>query len=151
MLFGKFTARTTTALALAGMLGACATAPGGPTPTASAANRAAVIARADERGALLVRGDLDAAYAFLSEGSKAVISLDNFKRRMSVVMFTAYRVDDASCDAESCGDPDTGRRRQSPNSVLPTQLEDGTSPYKSDSSDDALNHPRESVQGHPGC
>jgi len=102
MLFGKFTARATTALALAGMLGACATAPGGPTPTASAANRAAVIARADARGALLVRGDLDAAYAFLSEGSKAVISLDNFKRRMSVVMFTAYRVDDASCDAESC-------------------------------------------------
>jgi len=102
MLFGKFTARATTALALAGMLGACATAPGGPTPTASAANRAAVIARADERGALLVRGDLDAAYAFLSEGSKAVISLDNFKRRMSVVPFTAYRIDDASCDADSC-------------------------------------------------
>jgi hypothetical protein len=46
--------------------------------------------------------DLDAAYAFLSEGSKAVITLDNFKRRMSMVPFTAYRIDDAACDAERC-------------------------------------------------
>jgi hypothetical protein len=102
MLFRKFAARGTAVLALAGMLGACATAPGGSTSAPSASNRAAVIARADARGALLVRGDLDAAYAYLSEGSKAVISLDNFKRRMSLVVFTAYRVDDATCDAESC-------------------------------------------------
>ena len=102
MLLGKFAARGTGVLALAGMLGACATTPGVSTPSVAVANRSAVIARADARGALLVRGDLDAAYAYLSEGSKAVISLDNFKRRMGVVTFTAYRVDDASCDAESC-------------------------------------------------
>jgi len=102
MLLGKFAARGTGVLALASMLGACATTPGVSTPAPAVANRSTVIARADARGALLVRGDLDAAYAYLSEGSKAVISLDNFKRRMGVVTFTAYRVDDASCDAESC-------------------------------------------------
>jgi hypothetical protein len=83
------------------MLGACATARR-TTPTVSAANRAAVIARGRRTrraaGARRPRRRL----RFLSEGSKAVISLDNFKRRMSVVTFTAYRVDDASCDAESC-------------------------------------------------
>jgi hypothetical protein len=70
--------------------------------TSTEEKRAAVLARDDARGAALVKGDLDAAYAFLSEGSKAVISLDNFKRRMSLVPFTAYRIDDASCDADTC-------------------------------------------------
>jgi len=84
------------------LLGACATM-GEVTPATSPdAKRVAVLKRADARGAALVRGDLEAAYAYLSEGSKAVISLDNFKRRMSLVPFTAYRIDDANCGAESC-------------------------------------------------
>jgi hypothetical protein len=100
--FVKFDGRRAAVLLLALGVGACAT-PGAVTPSTSPeAKRAAVLARADARGAALVKGDLDAAYAFLSEGSKAVISLDNFKRRMSVVPFTAYRIDDASCEAESC-------------------------------------------------
>lgn len=98
----KFDGRRAAVFLLALGLGACAT-PGAVTPSTSPeAKRAAVLSRADARGAALVKGDLDAAYAFLSEGSKAVISLDNFKRRMSVVPFTAYRIDDASCEAESC-------------------------------------------------
>jgi hypothetical protein len=89
-------------LALALIAGACGTM-GGVSPASSPeAKRTAVLARADARGAALVRGDLDAAYAFLSEGSKAVISQDNFKRRMSIVPFTAYRIDEASCEAETC-------------------------------------------------
>ena len=98
----KFDRRRTAIFVLALAVGACAT-PGAVTPSTSPeAKRAAVLARADARGAALVKGDLDAAYAFLSEGSKAVISLDNFKRRMSIVPFTAYRIDDAACEAESC-------------------------------------------------
>jgi hypothetical protein len=88
--------------ALAATLGACATTDGVSTSSSPEARRSAVLARADARGAALVRGDLDAAYAYLSEGSKAVITLDNFKRRMSVVPFTAYRIDSATCDADSC-------------------------------------------------
>ena len=102
MVFRKFAGRSAAFLALAALLGACATTPGPSAPTGPEARRTAVIARADARGAALVRGDLDAAYAFLSEGSKAVISLENFKRRMSVVPFTAYRIDNATCDADSC-------------------------------------------------
>lgn len=100
--FGKFDAGRAAVFLLALWLGACAT-PGTVTPSTSPeAKRAAVLARADARGAALVKGDLDAAYAFMSEGSKAVISLDNFKRRMSIVPFTAYRIDDAACDAGGC-------------------------------------------------
>jgi hypothetical protein len=88
-------------LVLAAVLGACATT-SVSTSSSADAKRAAVLARADARGAALVRGDLDAAYGFMSEGSKAVIPLDIFKRRMSVVPFTAYRIDSAACEAESC-------------------------------------------------
>ena len=105
MNFPKFGVRCATVAALALWLGACATSPSGQQVTAATsaeAKRAAVLARADARGLALVRRDLEAAYAFLSEGSKAVISLDNFKRRMSVVPFTAYRIDNATCEAESC-------------------------------------------------
>lgn len=87
-------------LALA--LGACASIGGVSESSSAEAKRAAVVERADGRGAALVRGDLDAAYEFLSEGSKAVISKDNFKRRMSVVPFTAYRVENASCEGPTC-------------------------------------------------
>jgi hypothetical protein len=97
----KFDARRAAVFGLALWLGACAT-PGTVTPTSAETRRAAVLSRADARGAALVKGDLEAAYAFLSEGSKAVITIDNFKRRMSIVPFTAYRIDDATCDADSC-------------------------------------------------
>jgi hypothetical protein len=101
MVFGTFTGRRAAVLALASLMGACATT-SVSTSSSPEARRAAVLARADARGAALVRGDLDGAYAFLSEGSKTVISLDNFKRRMSVVPFTAYRIDNATCDADNC-------------------------------------------------
>jgi len=99
--FGRFAGRPAALLAVAALLGACATT-SVSTSSSPEARRAAVLARADARGAALVKGDLDAAYAFLSEGSKAVITLDIFKRRMSVVPFTAYRIDDAACEAERC-------------------------------------------------
>ena len=50
----------------------------------------------------LVRGDLDAACEYLYVRSKAVISKDNFKQRMSMVPFRAYRIDKAGCEGETC-------------------------------------------------
>lgn len=106
MNFSTFGVRCAALAALALGLAGCATAPSGSQQvtkaTSAEAKRAAVLARADARGAALVKGDLEAAYAFLSEGSKAVITLDNFKRRMSIVPFTAYRIDNATCAEESC-------------------------------------------------
>ncbi|MEO8485281.1 MAG: hypothetical protein ABI585_02990 [Betaproteobacteria bacterium] len=99
--FLKFGVRATAAALLALLAAACA-APGGMPSSEGETARAAVLARADGRGAALVHGDMDAAYAFLTEGSKSVITLENFKRRMTMVPFTAYRIDDASCAAESC-------------------------------------------------
>jgi hypothetical protein len=101
MSFMQFGHRRSVVLALGMIMAACATSSISPS-TSPEAKRTAVLKRADARGAALVRGDLDAAYAFLSEGSKAVISQDNFKRRMSMVPFTAYRIDTAACEAESC-------------------------------------------------
>ena len=101
MSFEHFAVRAASA-ALALALGACATGQYVTASSSAESKRAAVLARADARGAALVKGDLDAAYAFLSEGSKAVITIDNFKRRMSLVPFTAYRIDEAACEAETC-------------------------------------------------
>jgi hypothetical protein len=101
MSFRQFAGWTAMAAATL-LLGACATGQYVTASSSAEAKRAAVLARADARGAALVKGDLDAAYAYLSSGSKAVITLDNFKRRMSVVPFTAYRVDEATCEAEAC-------------------------------------------------
>jgi len=89
-------------LLLALGLSACASIGGVSESSPPEAKRAALIERADGRGAALVRGDLDGAYQYLSEGSKAVISLDNFKRRMGLVPFTAYRIDDANCEGGNC-------------------------------------------------
>jgi hypothetical protein len=100
--FRKFAARSAALVVVAGALGGCATMFGVSPQSSNEAKRELVVQRADARGSALVRGDLDAAYEFLSEGSKAVISKDNFKRRMSIVPFTAYRIDKASCEGETC-------------------------------------------------
>lgn len=99
--FGKSGGRALLA-ALALGLSACATTGSITAESPEDAKKAQLIERADARGTALVRGDLDAAYEFLSEGSKAVISKDNFKKRMSVVPFRAYRIEDAGCEGATC-------------------------------------------------
>lgn len=89
------------ALALAAGLSGCGSMPLSAS-SAAETKQARVLEQADLRGAALVRGDLDAAYEFLSEGSKVVISKDEFKRRMSIVPFRAYRVYSATCEGASC-------------------------------------------------
>jgi hypothetical protein len=88
--------------ALALGLSACATIGSITAESPEEAKRAQLLERAEARGLALVRGDLDAAYEYLSEGSKALISKDNFKKRMSMVPFRAYRIDEAGCERETC-------------------------------------------------
>lgn len=83
-------------------LSACASVGSITAESAEDAKRAQVMERAEARGMALVRGDLDAAYEFLSEGSKLVISKDNFKQRMAVVPFRAYRIEEAGCEGATC-------------------------------------------------
>ena len=83
-------------------LSACATTGSITAESPEDAKRVQLVERAEARGMALVRGDLDAAYEYLSEGSKLVISKDNFKQRMSVVPFRAYRIDEAACEGATC-------------------------------------------------
>ena len=83
-------------------MSACATTGSITAQSPEEAKRAQLLERAEARGLALVRGDLDAAYEYLSVGSKAVISKDNFKQRMSMVPFRAYRIDEAGCEGETC-------------------------------------------------
>lgn len=92
----------TLAVALALGLSACATTGSITAQSPEEAKRAQLLERAEARGLALVRGDLDAAYEYLSVGSKAVISKDNFKQRMSMVPFRAYRIDEVGCEGETC-------------------------------------------------
>jgi hypothetical protein len=92
----------TLAVALALGLSACATTGSITVASSDEMKRAHALERADARGAALVRGDLDAAYEFLSEGSKILISKDNLRQRMSMVPFRAYQINEVSCEAETC-------------------------------------------------
>lgn len=100
--FRKFAGRSAAWVAVGASLIGCAGTFGVNEQSSAETKKELVIQRADARGAALVRGDLDGAYEFLSDASKAVISKDNFKRRMSMVPFTAYRIDKVSCEAALC-------------------------------------------------
>jgi hypothetical protein len=91
----------------AGALGVagCATAPSGGAPGkgAAEAERVAVVTkRAEERWALLIKGDLKAAYGYLSPASRAVITLERYETKTKTGNFREIKMDRVSCDAEMC-------------------------------------------------
>jgi hypothetical protein len=91
----------------AGVLGVagCATAPpGGASETGltEAARVATVTKRAEERWALLIKGDVKAAYAYLSPASRAVMSLERYEAKTRTGNFREIKLDRVSCEAETC-------------------------------------------------
>ena len=66
------------------------------------AKRDAVAARAEARWQALIKGDLDAAYQYLSPGSKATISLPVYKATHKVGMYRAAKVDSVTCEGAAC-------------------------------------------------
>jgi hypothetical protein len=91
----------------AGALGVagCATAPSGGAPQTGlteAARVAVVTKRAEERWALLIKGDIKAAYAYLSPASRAVTSLERYESRMRTGNFREIKLDRVSCEPETC-------------------------------------------------
>lgn len=66
------------------------------------AKREAVSARAEARWQELIKGDLDAAYQYLSPGSKASISLPVYKATHKVGMYRAAKVDKVDCEGAAC-------------------------------------------------
>ena len=86
-------------------LGACASPPQGggqaslETPEAK---QAAVAARAKARWEALVRDDVEAAYAYLSPGSRDAVSLDKFKANTRRGAYREGRVDKVACEGSAC-------------------------------------------------
>ncbi|MFO1316079.1 MAG: hypothetical protein U1F58_10775 [Burkholderiales bacterium] len=87
---------------------ACASAPEGGAPGVPAtlatpeAKQAAVAARAKARWDALVRDDMEAAYAFLSPGSRDTTSLEKFKANTRRGAYREGRVDRVTCDGDAC-------------------------------------------------
>ncbi len=97
-------AGTAVLLGAAAILAGCAGLPGGGLSASSPAaeKEAAVRERADARWKALLAGDLDAAYAFLSPGSREVTPLVLYKVKVKVGSFREAKVDSVQCEAESC-------------------------------------------------
>lgn len=61
-----------------------------------------VKARAQARWDALVRSDIEAAYAYLSPGTKSVMSLEQYTASIRKGFWKSVVVDEAVCEAESC-------------------------------------------------
>ena len=94
-------------------LASCATGPqsgsSAPAPAAPAASvttpeakQELVRTRATSRWDLLIKDDMDAAYAYLSPGSRQTISLEKFKKNFRRGAFRSARVDTITCDGDAC-------------------------------------------------
>ena len=68
----------------------------------AAAKQKVVAERAQARWQALIKGDLDAAYAYLSEGSKATTPLDVYKAKTRPGMWRQAQVEKVECEAEVC-------------------------------------------------
>jgi hypothetical protein len=66
------------------------------------AKREVVSARAEARWQDLIKGDLDAAYQYLSPGSKATISLAAYKATHNTSIYRAAKVDKVDCEGAAC-------------------------------------------------
>lgn len=95
------------AVVLVGILGlsSCAVSPVGDGSGAAAtpeARNAAVTTRANARWDALIKGDLDAAYLYLSPASREATSLAQYKRGTRRGGFSAAKVEAVECSADLC-------------------------------------------------
>jgi hypothetical protein len=95
-------------LATVGVLGlaSCATPPAdkaaGPAPSTPQAKQSLVSERANARWDAMVKDDLDAAYAFMSPGSRETTSLEKFKANTRRGAFRAAKIESTTCDGDVC-------------------------------------------------
>jgi hypothetical protein len=81
----------------------CASMGGGLTKeTPSEVKAASVKERSSARWEALIRGDQDAAYAYLSPGTRQMMTLDQYRARPQSITYTAVRVENVDCEAETC-------------------------------------------------
>ena len=81
----------------------CATTGGGLTKdTPPEVKAAAVKERSNARWAALIKGDKDAAYAYLSPGTRELISLEQYRGRVQTGGFRSVQIDKVDCETETC-------------------------------------------------
>lgn len=72
------------------------------TVSVDSARERMVTERAQARWQVLMKGDVEGAYQFLSAGSKAAISLDAYKAKIRPGMWRGAKVEKVECEAEIC-------------------------------------------------
>jgi hypothetical protein len=81
----------------------CATTYGGLTKdTPPEVKAAAVKERSNARWEALIRGDKDAAYTYLSPGSREMMTLEQYRGRGQAINYTAVHIEKVDCGAETC-------------------------------------------------
>ena len=93
-------------------LAACAGVPGGEgnkpaagataVPATPEARQALVRQRATARWDLLIKGDFDGAYEYMSPGSRETTSLARYKANTRHDAFRSIRMDSVTCDGDAC-------------------------------------------------
>lgn len=92
------------AVLFSGLLVGCATVGDEPrTVVAEQESSVVHVSRlAQERWDLLLKGDLDRAYAYLSEGSRQLRTLEQYKARIKPGLWRGAKVESAECAEEVC-------------------------------------------------
>jgi len=81
----------------------CATTSGGLTKdTPTEVKAAAVKQRSNARWEALIKGDKDAAYTYLSPGTRELITVEQYRARVQNVDFRAVQIEKVDCEPESC-------------------------------------------------
>ena len=81
----------------------CATMGGGLTKdTPPEVTAAAVKERSNARWMALIKGDKDAAYAYLSPGTRELISVEQYRGRVQTGGFRSVQIEKVDCDTETC-------------------------------------------------
>lgn len=88
-------------MALLGMAG-CSTLGGVTKDSPPEVKQAVVKERATARWEAMIKGDFDAAYAFLSPASRQAITPVEFASRRGATKYIAATVDWVACETESC-------------------------------------------------
>lgn len=93
-------------------LAACATPPAGntskvaiptgPAPTTQEGKQALVKQRAAARWDLLIKGDFDGAYEYMSPDSKDTITKDRYKANIRRDAFRSIDIKSVACDGDAC-------------------------------------------------
>ena len=77
--------------------------PGALTPDSPAeVKKEVVAARATARWNALIKGDLDAAYDYLSPASRATMSLAAYRANHKVGLYREVKINSVDCDADVC-------------------------------------------------